>query len=323
MADRFIVAAVQAAPIYLDRQASVEKAVGLIAEVGKTGASLAGFGEAWLPGYPFFAYSEVSPARWEAAQLYLDQAVIIPGPETEALCQAARAAGIDVIIGIVELDERTRGTVYCTMLVIGREGQILGRHRKLKPTMEERIVWGEGKGDDLLVWERSYGRISTLNCWEHQMVLPGYALMAQGTQVHVASWPSGEPETPPAPPESLWSKQELLSRAFAAQGACYVIAVGGQITPADVPERFRSMAYTGLGGSMIIDPRGEVVARAPIGEETILTFEADRALIRAAKTASDIAGHYSRPDVFDLRVNGVSASTLSPIPCLEKGQHPS
>jgi predicted amidohydrolase len=314
LSDRFILAAVQAAPVYLDRQASLEKAVRLIAEAGRTGASLAAFGEGWLPGYAFFAFCESSSARWDAATLYLEQAVTIPGPETEALCQAARAARIDIVIGVIELDRRTRGTVYCTMLAIGREGRILGRHRKLKPTMEERTAWGEGRGDDLYVWERPYGRISALNCWEHQMVLPGYALMAQGTQIHVAGWPGGEPATPPAPPVSLWSRQELLSRAFASQGACYVIAAGGLISPADVPERFRALAYTGTGGSMIIDPRGEVVARAPLGEATILTYEADRSVIRSAKAACDIAGHYSRPDVFELRVNGVPVSAMSPVP---------
>jgi nitrilase len=314
MTDRFVLAAVQAAPCYLDRQASVEKAIRLIGEAGRAGARLAAFGETWLPGYAFFAFSESSTTRWEAAQLYLDQAVTIPGPETDALCEAAKAADIDVVIGVVELDAQTRGTVYCTMLVVGREGYILGKHRKLKPTMEERIAWGEGSGDDLNVWERPYGRISTLNCWEHQMMLPGYALIAQGTQIHVASWPSGQPEVPPEAPVSLWSRKELLSRAFASQGACYVIATGALISPADVPESFRSLAYEDTGGSMIIDPRGEVVARAPLGEETILTFEADPAVIRSAKSACDIAGHYSRPDVFDLRVHGTSVSRLSPVP---------
>lgn len=313
MPDRFIIAAVQAAPVYLNRQASTEKAVRLIAEAGRKGACLAAFGETWLSGYPFFAFSGPSDARWDAAQMYLDQAVAIPGPETDALCDAARAADIDVVIGVAELDTRTQGTTYCTMLAVGREGRILGSHRKLKPTDEERTVWGEGRGDDLHVWQRRYGRISALNCWEHQMILPGYALMAQGTQIHVASWPSGEPDVPPAPPDSLWSRQELLSRAFAAQGGCYVVAAGGLITPDDVPERFRHLAYVGTGGSLIVDPRGEVVARAPRGEETILTYEADLSVIRSAKVAMDIAGHYSRPDVFELRVNGIPTGQLMPV----------
>lgn len=303
MPERIVLAAAQAAPAYLDRAASLEKACRLIRDAGEKGAVLVAFGETWLPGYPFFAFSEPSETRWDAAQAYLDQAVTIPGPETDALCEVARESAIDVVIGVAELEPRTLGTVYCTMLSIGREGMILGRHRKLKPTVDERTIWGEGSGDDLEVFPRPYGRLSALNCWEHQMVLPGFTLMAQGTQIHVASWPGGEPATVPAPPVPLWSRQELLSRAFAAQGACYVVAAGGLISPSDVPERFRSLAYDGDGGSMIIDPRGEVVARAPLGEETILTYEADPAVIRSAKVAMDVAGHYSRPDVFELRVH--------------------
>ncbi len=145
------------------------------------------------------------------------------------------------------------------------------------------------------------------------MVLPGYALMAQGTQFHVAGWPGGDPESPPDPPVSLWARQELLSRAFAAQGGCYVIAAGGLISVHDVPERFRKLAYDGAGGSMIIDPRGEVVARATHGEETILTYEANHSVIRSAKVANDVAGHYSRPDVFELLVHGKSVTHLEVI----------
>ena len=146
------------------------------------------------------------------------------------------------------------------------------------------------------------------------MVLPGYALMAQGTQFHVASWPGYEPTTPPAPPQALWPRQELLSRAFAAQGACYVIAAGGLITPDDVPERFRTLAYAESGDSMIIDPRGEIVARANSGDEMILTYKADHAVIRSAKVANDVAGHYSRPDVFELFVHGESVLNRNPQP---------
>ncbi|MDX2314477.1 MAG: carbon-nitrogen hydrolase family protein [Gammaproteobacteria bacterium] len=313
MKERFVLAAAQAASVYMNRDSSLDKACGLIRAAGDKGADMVAFGETWLPGYPFFAFSAPSEARWDAAQEYLAQAVPIPGAETAALCEVAQAADIDVVIGVAELDLRTRGTTYCTMLAIGREGVILGTHRKLKPTVDERTVWGQGDGDDLNVYERQYGRMSTLNCWEHQMVLPGYALMAQGTQIHVSSWPGGEPDVPPEPPVSLWSRQELLSRAFAAQGACYVVAAGGLISASDVPERFRALAYDGTGDSMIIDPRGEVVARAPRGEESILVYEADHAVIRAAKAANDVAGHYSRPDVFDLRVNGASTDTLNPI----------
>lgn len=310
---RTIIAAAQAAPVYFNKDASLHKAIRLIREAAAKGATLVAFGETWLPGYPFFVYSAPTTARWDAAQTYLDQAVEIPGPETDLLCETARSADIDIVIGVAELDPRSRGTVYCTMLTIGREGRILGKHRKLKPTMDERVMWGEGDGDDLFVFERPYARISALNCWEHQMVLPGYVLMAQGTQIHVASWPTGEPDTPPEPPESLWSRQELLSRAFAAQGACYVLSVGGLLTPADVPERFRDMVYKTSGASLVVDPRGEVVARSERGAETILTYEIDPAVIRSAKVAVDVAGHYARKDVFQLTVRGSSVFDLTPL----------
>lgn len=309
-----IIAAAQAAPVYFNKDASLHKAIRLIREAAAKGASLVAFGETWLPGYPFFAFSAPTALRWDAAQAYLGEAVEIPGPETDLLCETAHGADIDVVIGVAELDLRTRGTVYCTMLTIGRDGRILGKHGKLKPTMDERTIWCEGDGDDLFVYERAYGRISALNCWEHQMVLPGYALMAQGTQIHVAAWPTGEPDTPPEPPDSLWSRQELLSRAFAAQGACYVLAVGGLLTPTDVPERFRDMVYKTSGASFVVDPRGEVVARSERGVETILTCEINPAVIRSAKVAMDVAGHYSRKDVFQLTERGTSVFDLSSLP---------
>lgn len=300
----FTLAAVQAAPIPFDREASTEKACRLIDEAGARGATLAAFGETWLPGYPFFAFTSPGPLWWKAAAEYLANAVEIPSPTTERLCAAARRAGIDVVIGVVELDPRTRGTVYCTLLFIGRDGAILGRHRKLKPTHAERAIWGEGDALGLRTYDRPYGRLSGLNCWEHNMVLPGYALMAQGTQVHVAAWPGREPSVAPPAPVSVWPRQLLLSRAFASQAAAYVVLVGGLRLPDDTPERYRELAtFHHTGDSAIIDPRGEVIA-GPAKGETILTARGSLEAVLAAKAGCDVGGHYSRPDILQLHVDG-------------------
>ena len=307
MAGGPILGAIQAAPVFFDRDASCEKACRLIAQAGQAGCTLAAFGETWLPGYPFHVYSadQNSSLWWEVAARYLDQSVEIPSATTDALRKAAKKAGLDVVIGVAERDAGTRGTVYCTQLFISREGDILGKHRKLKPTMLERVAWGEGDGSDLVVFERPYGRLSGLNCWEHQMMLPGYTLIAQGTQFHVGCWP-GDERAAPEPPQSLWARQHLLSRAFAAQAACYVICAAGLVRPDAVEERFRSLAFEITGDSIIVDPRGEIVAGPLHAKEEILVAKASMELLCAAKVASDIAGHYSRRDVFDLSVRGVS-----------------
>jgi len=312
----FRVAVVQAAPVYLDAAASTEKACRLIREAAERGASLAAFGEAWLPGFPFFLSAPMQELFWRASAEYIASAIEVPGPETEALCQVAKEAGIDVAIGVVERDQQTLGTAYCTMLLIdGREGTIIGRHRKLKPTHRERTIWGEGRdGSGLRVHPRPYARVSMLSCYEHMMLLPGFTLMAQGTQVHVAGGPGWEPAAAPKG-GYLWPRQTLLSRAFAAQGACYVLCVGGLRTQKDVPERYRALCGPDLtGNSLIIDPRGEVVA-GPAQGETILLAECCLETALAAKAVCDVAGHYARPDVFRLTVDG------QPIEALLGGLH--
>jgi nitrilase len=296
---KFTLAAIQAAPVYFDQVASTEKACQLIREAGAKGATLAAFSETWLPGYPFFVWGQYPHSL---AVEYLANAVRIPSSTTDQICEAARQANIDVVIGVAERDAQTEGTVYCTLLFISNEGKILGRHRKLKPTHRERTAWGEGDGSGLVVYERPYGKISGLNCWEHRMVLPTYALMAQGAQIHIAAWPG-----------MAGDSHELLSRAFAFQGAAYVIKVGAILSPDHTTGHARKW-ITGKetessfiqpkypGQSHIIDPHGEVIARATDGENIVIA-EGSTEQILASKTWCDVGAHYSRPDIFQLHIN--------------------
>jgi predicted amidohydrolase len=306
--DSFGVAVVQAAPVYLDGPASAAKAAALIAEAGRAGARLAVFGETWLAGYPRWLNAPLAAAaRRSLATTYLAAAVRIDGPELAAVRAAAADAGIDVVMGVAELDPVTAGTVYCTLAFIGADGTLLGSHRKLKPTDAERTVWGEGDGTGLNVHRRPYAAISGLNCWEHNMVLPGYALMAQGTQVHVAAFPGYESQ-----PVSS-TRQLLLARAFASQGACYVLLVGGVLDPPTIadPEVRNAVGMVPplTGDSYVIDPRGEVIAGPAQGEE-ILYADCSLAAVRAAKAVCDVAGHYSRPDVLQLLVTRRAGAAL-------------
>jgi len=252
--------------------------------------------------YPFFVWGEYAMTS-ALAPVYLANAVEIPGPATEQLCDAALQAGIDVVIGVAEREARSRGTVYCTLLFISSNGEILGRHRKLKPTHRERTAWGEGDGSSLVVYERPYGRISGLNCWEHNMVLPGYALMDQGTQIHLAAWPG-----------MSTSRHLFLSQAFASQAAAYVLDVGGLLAPEylsgpvrkvidENPGETAEIVSEGYAGeSCIIDPFGRIISE-PLEGEGLLMADCSEEKVFIAKSECDLAGHYSRPDVFQLRVN--------------------
>lgn len=298
------VAVIQAAPVYLDPEGGVEKARRLVAQAASKGAALIAFGECWLPGYPVHALNNTNtPLWWGFAAEYLEAAVEVPGPITDALCQIADEHAVDIVIGVAERDAITRGSIYSTQLVISAEGQVIGRHRKLRPSLNERAVFADGDASGLQVFQRQYGVVSGLNGCEHQMVLPTYALAEQGTQFHIASWPGGEAPVPPAP-MALLSRQHLLSRAFAAQTGAYVLCASGLLSADLLPPQYRDLLPEPLtGNSAIIDPRGEFCA-GPVEGETIVYSNCSNAMIRTAKVAFDCTGHSGRPDQLEFRNHG-------------------
>ena len=300
--ERFTVAAVQATPVFLDRAATVEKACRLIAEAASQGARLVAFPEAFIPAYPDWVWALPAGEDGALADLYarlLDQAVAIPGPTTQRLCQAAHDAGVFVVMGLNEVNaEASGGSLYNTLLYIDDEGQILGAHRKLVPTGGERLVWARGDGDTLEVYDTPLGRLGGLICWENYMPLARYALYAWGVQIYVAAtWDRGEP----------WLS---TLRHIAREGRCYVIGCGMPLRLADIPDdlAFKARCYAGgeewinVGDSAIIDPTGAVIAGPARMTEEILYAEVDPRHLRGSRWMLDVAGHYARPDVFELIV---------------------
>jgi nitrilase len=302
------VAAVQAAPVFLDRDATVEKAVDLIAEAAAGGAALVAFPETWIPGYPAWIFGA---AGWDdAAQKRVfgrlnSNSVEVPSPAVGALCRAAKKAGVVVAMGMTERDSRSsRGTLYNSILYMSDRGEVLGVHRKLMPTHAERIVWGQGDGSTLHVFETPVGRIGGLACWEHWMPLTRFAMHAKGEQIHVAAWPEvGDPEL-----------HRFATRHYAFEGRCFALCVmGARVGLEHLPDDFELAGAMGAtddfvnreptGGTCVFAPDGTIVADSVAGEETIVYADIDLARIPEEQAALDVVGHYNRPDVFTLTVD--------------------
>ena len=307
--DRVVrVAAVQAAPALLDTKKSLARAAELTREAGAGGARVVAFGESWLPGYPAWldlcpgaAYWDHPPAKKVHARLR-ENGLLIPGEETARLGQAAREAGVVLVIGVHERVETGpgHGTLYNTQLVFGPDGEILSRHRKLVPTHAERLVWGPGDGTGLEAVPTPFGRVGSLICWEHWMPLARQAMHQSGEQIHVACWPT------------VREMYQIASRHYAFEGRCFVLAVGQLIRARDLPSelelppdiRDRPDALVVSGGSCIIAPDGALLAGPVFDREEIVYADLDLGRIDEESLALDVTGHYHRPDVFDFKVRG-------------------
>ena len=290
---KFTAAAVQAEPVFLDRDATVEKACTLIADAAATGASLIVFPETWIPTYPWWIASPGVFSARAYAELWKN-AVEVPSPATDAIGDAARAAGAYVVVGVNERDLATRGTLYNTLVYFGPDGAVLHKHRKLIPTFTERTVWGFGDGSDLQVLRTPLGRVGGLICWEHEVTLAKYALYAQGEQVHCATWPAYSSQN---------AHIDFGMRQYAFEGACFVVSACGVRANSALPKELGGGKVEANGGSAIVGPDGQYLAGPVYDREEILYAEIDLEAAIREKHSRDVAGHYARPDVFRLIVN--------------------
>ncbi|MFC1659976.1 carbon-nitrogen hydrolase family protein [Gemmatimonadota bacterium] len=306
----FAIAAVQATPVFLDLDRTVEKACGLIRQAAGGGARLVTFPEAFLPGYPVWAWFIPSGHTHPLRELYTElhrNSVSIPGPVSEALGAVAGECGVAVAMGATERNsEASDSSLFNTLLYLAPDGSILGKHRKLVPTAGERLVWGRGDGSDLDVYELPFGRVGGLICWENYMPLARYALSAWGEQIHLApTWDRGEP----------WLS---TMRHVAKESRCFVVGCCQVFHIDDVPDRLRFKGeylsevegWINPGHSVIVDPDGKIVAGPAEKEETILYAEIHPDQLIGPRWQLDVAGHYGRPDVFELRVHRRKAPFL-------------
>ena len=299
---KYTIAAVQAAPIYLDLDKTVEKACDLIREAGKNGADLAVFPEVFISGYPDWVWVVPNSQASLLNDLYTElvkNSLSIPDQYTERLCKTARAAKINVAIGLHERNsEASNASLYNSLLFIDRNGQILGKHRKLIPTGGERLIWTGGDGSTLEVFETSLGKLGGLICWENYMPLARQAMYASGTQILAApTWDKS--------PSWIQSMQYI-----AREGGMYVVSCCSAIRMTDIPDRFEfknlypeDREWINTGNSCIINPKGEIIAGPLEGEEGILYAEMNPDVILASKRMFDVTGHYARPDVFEFGIN--------------------
>lgn len=313
------VAVIQHPPVFLNIEESIKKACNLIEEAASESANLIAFPETWLSGYPVWLDSSPKAAMWgyrPARMLYrilVENSITIPGKHVEKLLEMGQKTRTYIAMGAHEL---AGGTLYNTMLLIGKDGRFQV-HRKLVPTYTERMVWGRGNGSTLHVLNTEYGGIGGLICWEHWMPLARAAMHAQGESIHIAQWPS------------VNELHHLASRHYAFEGQCFVLAAGSVLSRGEISQGFASTGRydqeaRGLleempggnsdlvlnGGSAIIAPDASYVNGPVHGKPCIVYGEIQLDRIAEGHLTLDTNGHYSRPDVFHLEVNDQPQSNV-------------
>lgn len=298
------VAVVQAASVLFDKAASIEKACRLIGEAGTEGSRLVLLPEAFIPAYPrgFTFGMTVGSRSIEGRALwkrYWENAIEIPGPEVEILGKAVKDAGVYLAIGVIERDgDFGGGTLYCSLFYFAPDGELMGKHRKLKPTGTERLIWGEGDGSTMPVFSTEMGIIGGLICWENYMPLARMAMYGKGIEIYLA---------PTADSRDTW---QATMRHIACEGRCFVLGCNQFVTKKMYPLDLETIEELSdqpdvmcRGGSVIVSPSGEVIAGPLWDEESILYADLDLTEITKAKLDFDVVGHYARTDIFRLHVD--------------------
>lgn len=318
------VAAVQAAPVFLDTDATVDKACALIREAASHGAQVVAFPEVFVPGYPYWNWimTPIQGSAW-FERLCL-AAIEIPGPETDRLARAARESGTYVVIGVNERSPYGIGTLYNTLVFFGPDGTLLGKHRKLVPTWAEKLTWASGDGSSLRVFDTPVGRLGALACGENTNTLARFSLLAQGELLHVASYISL-----PVAPDSYDMAQAIKVRSMAHsfEGKVFTVVSCSTVTP-EIAELFeptcpgisehfqrKSSAFSG-----VIGPDGRVIGEPLIDDEGIVYADVDFAKCIQPRQMHDIVGHYNRFDIFDLRINRQSLQPVRYVDAAMAGQ---
>jgi aliphatic nitrilase len=302
------VAAVQAASVFLDREGSTQKACRLIREAGQNGARIIAFPESFIPAHPIWYHHHAATgaiANKLAVELFKN-AVEIPSPQTEALGEAARAANAYVVMGVCEKLPGTTGTMFNSQIYFGPDGNIIRKHQKIMPTVGERLVHMGGYGDTFGAFPSEFGPMSGLICGENSNPLAVFALIAEGTRVHVMSWPNHFPTIG----DPLRNRVAIDSQAFAQMSKAFVISACGTVDDHMIemlkagPEAEQFLRDPNCcGGTLIVDPLSRIIA-GPMGpEEGILYADSDLDLGIQMKLRHDFAGHYNRPDIFQMHIN--------------------
>jgi nitrilase len=310
------VAAVQAASVFLDREGSTEKACRLIREAGKNGARVIGFPEGFIPAHPVWYHHHAATgalANRLATELFKNS-VEIPGPEIDALAAAARDANAYVVVGVCEKIPNTIGTMFNTQVYLGPDGALIGKHQKIMPTVGERLVHMGGFGDTFGAFQTEFGPMSGLICGENSNPLAVFALTAEGTRIHVMSWPNHFPTSG----DPLRNRVAIDSQAFAQMSKAFVISACGTIDERMIrmlepsPEAAKFLRDPDCaGGSVIVAPNSRIIA-GPMGiEEGILYADCNLDIGIQMKLRHDFAGHYNRPDIFHLHVNRAAPQLYS------------